>query len=439
MSQVALLSEYLSSATECEPLVLTRLLRGAEGSAFAGDADALVDGLVSALDAQLATQLDLVLGHPKLQRFETTWRGLHTVVMRLPRDRELRVEILNCSLEDLEADFDDAPDILKSGLFKLVYSGEYGPFGGRPYAAVVCHERFEPEDLRLLRSCALVAQLAALQFIGQAGDKLLDMALADPPPHPTTQWDPPSRWGAFRRGEESRFVSLVAGRWLARAPERHDACAERPWPFRESVAALRYASGALLVALSFARSFVAYRTPIHAFGPVDGSVAELPRHEGRSTCGSAPSELVRRLDACGFIPLVERAPGLVELAGDSTCLEISHSFGRYLDEPGRSLHARLPATLFAERFVQYFKVLHREQIGTWLTCEETKDALSAWLQAYVSEGAGSPARLLRGFELSMAESRPDPANWRLGVKLEPEGWAGGQGCQIKIDARIDRD
>jgi hypothetical protein len=341
MSQAPQLCECLSSATSHELGELARLLRRARPATFAADVDALIDGLVEAIDASLAAQLDVVLAHPSLSRLESMWRGLHEVLARMPRDRQVRVEVLNCFLEDLEADFDDAPEIVKSGLFKLVYSGEYGPFGDRPYAAVLCPEAFEPAGLRLLGSCAEVAELAALQFVAQAGEQLLATASATA--------DAGSRWRAFRRREEARFVSLVAGRWLVRPPDRRDPRAERPWRFREGDRAPRHASGTLLVALRWVESFVSYRTPIHAFGELDGRVAGLSQRGGFSTDGAAPPELAEHLETLGFVPVLQRAPGLVAIAGDTTCLDLSASPGRYLDEPGRSLHTRLVATLLAQR------------------------------------------------------------------------------------------
>jgi type VI secretion system protein ImpC len=42
----------------------------------------------------------------------------------------IKVEVLNCSKEDPRHDFEDSPEVPKSGLYKIVYSAEYGTFGG---------------------------------------------------------------------------------------------------------------------------------------------------------------------------------------------------------------------------------------------------------------------------------------------------------------------
>jgi type VI secretion system protein ImpC len=319
---------------------------------------------------------------------------------------------------------------MRSGLFKLVYSAEYGSSGGRPYAAVVCHERFDPEDLRLLRSCALVAELAALQFIGQAGERLLELALDRSSDE--ASW----RWSSFRRGEGARFVSLVAGRWLARAPFRHDASAERPWPFHEAEGAPRLASGALLVALTLARSFERYRTPIHAFGATDGEVEGLPHDGGASTCGTARPEGAAQLAEAGFVPLVQRAPGCVEVAGDTTCIDASCGMARFLPETSRHLHARLPATLFAQRLVQYCKVLHREQVGNWLTPQQTRQALLDWLERQAVGASRGGHRPFDRYDLELRE-QPIRSHWGLRLELELDRWLDGTGCRIVMEGRLD--
>src|SRR4029450_7894666 len=93
---------------------------------------AFVDALIAEIDVKLSMQIDEIIHHPTFQKLESAWRGLKFVIDRCDFRENVKVELLNCSKEDLLADFEDAPEVPKSGLYKLVYSREYGQFGGGP-------------------------------------------------------------------------------------------------------------------------------------------------------------------------------------------------------------------------------------------------------------------------------------------------------------------
>src|SRR5215510_11539744 len=105
---------------------------------------AFVDALIAEIDVKLSRQIDEILHHPTFQKLESAWRGLKFVIDRTDFRENIKVEILNCSKEDLLADFEDSPEVPKSGLYKVVYSAEYGQFGGRPYAGIVSNYDFGP-------------------------------------------------------------------------------------------------------------------------------------------------------------------------------------------------------------------------------------------------------------------------------------------------------
>src|SRR6187549_2729273 len=86
---------------------------------------AFVDALIAEIDAKLSLQIDEILHHPTFQKLESAWRGLKFLVDRTDFRENIKVELLNCSKEDLLADFEDAPEVPKSGLYKIVYSAEY--------------------------------------------------------------------------------------------------------------------------------------------------------------------------------------------------------------------------------------------------------------------------------------------------------------------------
>jgi predicted component of type VI protein secretion system len=329
------LVELIALATGRRAPELVRVLHRLPKRALPRSAEELIDALVGAIDRDLTAQLDAILAHPHLVRLESVWLGLRLLLWRLPQDRALKVELVHCSLDDLAADFRKARDVTRSGLYALVEGGGRDGLGGRPYAAVFCHHAFEASDLPLLERCAAVGELVGVPFVGSAGERLLERSSRT--------------WESFRAKASARFVALVAGRWLARPPHQADPSSTHSWPFHESDRALRFASGTFLLAQRFATSFVAFRTPIHAFGPTMGRVEALPRHEGRSTSGAVTLRDAEAYGARGVIPLVEVGPGLVEFAGSATCLDIDALYPEGELDEDTAQHARLPSVLEAAR------------------------------------------------------------------------------------------
>ena len=79
----------------------------------------------------------------------------------------IKVEVVNVSKDDLLEDFEDAPEVTKAGLYKTVYTSEYGQFGGQPYAALIGNYDFGPgpQDMKLLQYVASVSAMSHTPFI----------------------------------------------------------------------------------------------------------------------------------------------------------------------------------------------------------------------------------------------------------------------------------
>src|SRR3954467_3705601 len=138
---------------------------------------AFVDALIAEIDAKLSLQIDEILHHPTFQKLESAWRGLKFLVDRTDFRENVKIEMLNCSKEDLLADFEDSPEVPKCGLYKTVYSAEYGQFGGRPYGAIIANYEFGPgpQDIMLLQKCAAVATMAHAPFMAAAGPQFFGL------------------------------------------------------------------------------------------------------------------------------------------------------------------------------------------------------------------------------------------------------------------------
>ncbi len=78
----------------------------------------LIDHHIAELDFQISRQLDAVMHHQEFQKVESLWRGLKQLVDSTDYRQNVKTEILDVSKEDLRQDFEDAPELIQSGLYQ---------------------------------------------------------------------------------------------------------------------------------------------------------------------------------------------------------------------------------------------------------------------------------------------------------------------------------
>ncbi|MCA9621474.1 MAG: type VI secretion system contractile sheath large subunit, partial [Myxococcales bacterium] len=342
---------------------------------------ALVDAMIAEIDQRLSIQIDEILHHAKFQELESAWRGLKFVVDRVNFRENIKVEMLNVSKEDLLMDFEDSPEIPKSGMYRIIYSTEYGQFGGKPYGLIVGNYDFGPgpQDIALLQNCAAVASMSHAPFFAAAGpqffglEDFLDLpnmkdlkAVFEGPQY--------TKWQSFRESEDSRYVGLAMPRFLLRLPYGNNTVPVKAFNYDEQVIGehQRYLWGnsAFALATRVADSFAKYRWCPNIIGPqAGGTVEDLPLHqyeamgEVQTKC---PTEIMlteRReyeLSEEGFIGLTMRKDS------DNACFFSANScqkakyFGQ--SEEGRDaelnyrLGTQLPYLFITCRLAHYIKV-----------------------------------------------------------------------------------
>ncbi len=114
---------------------------------------AMVDRMIAEIDAKLSRQMDEILHHPDFQSLESAWRGLQLLVDRTNFRENIKIEILNVSKQDLLDDFEDSPEVMQAGLYKHIYTAEYGQFGGQPFGAIIANYFMSPSspDVKLMQ------------------------------------------------------------------------------------------------------------------------------------------------------------------------------------------------------------------------------------------------------------------------------------------------
>lgn len=409
--------------------------------------EAAADALVASLDEAVGRQIDEILHHPAFQALESAWRGVWLLVSRADRSQGVRVEVLNCSKEDLLLDFEDSPEVSKSGLYRIVYGGEYASFGGRPVAAILANYELDPGDLPLLRLCCDVAAITGLAFLAAASP-----ALAAPEPRPA--------WTAFRERPVARFAGLIFPRALGRVAHRIHAAPQGTASFAYDETIARHddhlwQNAVFALGVCIARSFERWRLACDITGPVGGGV-ELPTWSGRRGPASTESRLWEQaeedLAARGIIPLgTEARTGRAIFRRAPTCLAPSAPAPADLAPDDLDLHRQLPALFLVTRFAQTLKVAHRESISTWRTLDELREGSSAllagWTHAPEPEERGGDdgprhlraGRPLRRFELRI-EDVPGNLWWRrFDLRISPSWGHAGRPFTLAIDGKLDRE
>ena len=131
-----------------------------------------VEGLIDELDRKLSTQMDEILHHQAFKNLEAPWRSLKMLCDRTDFQENIKVELLSVSKEELVEDFEDAPEITESGLYRKVYTDEFGQFGGDPYGVIIGDYPISPSapDMRLLSNMASLSAMTHAPFIASVDE-----------------------------------------------------------------------------------------------------------------------------------------------------------------------------------------------------------------------------------------------------------------------------
>ncbi len=429
---------------------------------------AAVDAMIAELDKRISSQVNEVLHAPAVQKLESAWRGLKFLIERVDFRENIKVEMVNASKEDLITDFEDSPEIVKSGLYRTVYSSEFGTFGGHPYGLMVANFDIGPgpQDIQLLRNCASIAAMAHAPFITNAApqffgsDSFVDLpklkdlkSLFEGPQY--------ARWNGFRDSEDARNVALCMPRFLLRLPYGQETVPSKTFNFEEEVVDHhdRYLWGHASIAFAsrVADSFAKYRWCPNIIGPqAGGTVDALPLHNYQAM-GEIQTKIPTEIQLTerrefelaeeGFIGLVFRK------GADNACFFSASSpqrpklFGNTAEgkeaETNYRLGTQLPYMFVVNRLAHYIKVLQREQIGSAKERLDLESDLNKWLGQYIVD-MDSPApavrarKPLRQAKVSVEDVEGQPGWYRCSIKVRPHFKYMGASFTLSLVGRLDK-
>jgi type VI secretion system protein ImpC len=365
--------------------------------------NSIVGWLISDLMNRITAQLDEILHSETFTKIEAIWRSLNFLVEGTDFSENCEISILNISKQGLMDDFEDAPEVVQSEFYRLVYSSEFGQYGGKPYGALIGNYEFTPKafDIKLLQRIGSVAAFSHLPFIAAASaeffsvnsysefSKLRDIkSIFQQPSY--------AKWHSFRASSDSRYIGLTLPSFLLRQPYDLTVGSIN---YRETIGKkdrnLLWGNSSFAFATRLLSSFAKYRLCLNIMGADGGLVEGLNQVNNSSTSmhsGKIPTQILltdkRESDvvAQGFIPLS------VHKGDDTAAFYSAYSVHYNPDiekDEGAELSARLgaqfPYLLIISRISHYIKMMQREHIGSWTNRREIDQGLNNWLKQLVSD------------------------------------------------------
>lgn len=431
--------------------------------------NAVIDDFIAEIDQKLSSQLDAILHNPELQKLESAWRSLKYLVDKTDFRENIKIEILSVDKQELLEDFEDAPEVTKSGLYKTVYTAEYGQFGGQPYGNIIANFDFGPgpQDIKLLQYVAAVAAMAHAPFVAAAGPQFFGVDSFNELPnlkdlHAVFEGPQYTKWQSFRESEDARYVALTLPRFLLRLPYGRDTQPVKAFNYEENVSATHdhylWGNAAFAFATRLTDSFAKYRWCSNIIGPMGGgTVEDLPLHQFEAMGAvqtKIPTEVLvseRRefeLAEEGFIALTMRK------GSDNACFFSANSvqkpknFG--ISEEGKNaelnykLGTQLPYMYVANRLAHYLKVIQRENIGSWKERADLERELNTWIRQYVADQENPPAsvrsrRPLRQAQITVENVEGEPGWYRVGMKVRPHFKYMGAFFTLSLVGKLDKE
>lgn len=424
----------------------------------------LIEEHIAYIDKLVSAQLNEIMHHPDFQALESSWQGLHYLVMESETSESLKIKLLNASDEEVRDDLDQAVEFDQSHLFKQVYEKEYGTLGGNPYSVLIGNYAIgrKPYEMDFISKISSVAAASHAPFITAASPGLFDMddfSSITKPRDLSKVFDGAemTAWRDFRETEDSRYVSLVLPRVLARLPYGPDTVPVNEFHFVEDVSGrdtsqYLWMNAAFVHATRLTNAFAKYKWCSTIRGVEGGGLVEgLPIHTFTSDDGDilakCPTEVAitdrreNELNLLGFITLCyEKNTARSVFFGAST-LNLPKEYNKDSATANAFLSGQLSYMLAASRFAHYMKVIVRDKIGSFETAKQIENYLTAWIRDYLIDESTIDFDIKAKHPLSKAsiEVTADPAKpgyYKAVIYLRPHFQLEAIDASIRLVANL---
>ncbi len=385
----------------------------------------LIDSIIAEIDSKISEQLDEIMHHPDFQSMESAWRSLKFLVDRTDFHKNVKIDLLDVGKEVINEDFEDAAEIIQSGIYKQVYTDEYDTPGGEPYGALISNFEFSStaEDIGFLQNISKVAAACHCPFIGAVsprffGKKDFNELTKIEDLHTFMDRSEFVRWNSFRKTEDARYVGLALPRFALRLPYGPDTVAVKEFNYTEKITGkdhqkYLWGNSSFAFASNMVRSFVENGWCVQIRGPESGGkIEDLPVHffdAGKGTQMKIPTEILvpetREFEFAneGFIPLsYYKNSNYACFFSANSAQKITQT-----DNPdvnaNLKVNSRLPYIFMISRIAHYLKIIQRENIGTTKSKVVLQEELNKWIKSLVTEMPDPGPQLIASHPLKAAE------------------------------------
>lgn len=412
-----------------------------------GDLITALQQRIADIDQILSDQVNEILHAEPFQKLESSWRGLHYLVMNTETSTSLKLRVLPATKKELLNDVEKASEFDQSTLFKKIYEEEFGTFGGHPYSCLIGDYEFgrHPQDMALLEKISNIAAAAHAPFIAAASPKLFDMDSFNELAQPRDlaklfESSELIKWRSFRESEDSRYVSLVLPHVLMRLPYGPKTTPVEEFHFVEDTDGsdpkkYLWGNASYVLGQRITNAFALHHWCAAIRGVEGGGIVQgLPAHTFRTDEGDialkCPTEIAitdrreKELNDLGFVSLVHcKGTDYAAFFGGQTANK-PKTYSTPQANANAFLSAQLPYILASSRFAHYLKAIMRDKIGSFLTRDNVERFLNDWIANYIllRDDAGQETKAkypLREARVDVTEVAGKPGSYRAVVFLRP--------------------
>ncbi len=412
------------------------------------------------LDNCISYYLNNILHDSNFQKLEGSWRGLAYVLNNSVITDNMRIKVLNVSMDELFNDLTKSMEFDQSLLFKKVYEAEYGTFGGNPYTCMMLDYYIgkNSRDFTIVKKITEVMAASHCPLFTGVDPSLFSLksfANINEPYSMSKIFDgiDLAEYKSFRETPDAKYLSLLLPRVMGRIPYNTLINPVKFLNFIEEVSPenekhYSWMNAAYVYMTQIATSYGLYGW----FGSITGAenggrVNNLPlyiyKDKNGESIGKCPTEAAitdrreKELSDLGFISLCNAKDENYGVFFGSNNAYKPPIFSKETANANSDLTTKTPFMLNTSRFAHYLKCMMRDKVGSFVNKDSVKGFLAEWLAKYTLLDDNAPANLkieypLREFSITVEDIIGKPGNYKTIVLLRPHN----QLQSIEISLRL---